>query len=263
MSLQSTLRRKAGRFLINVAREVLPAQLKHEAQRPKTRAASAPTARQPQYCPICGFQGVFKDFGRTYRRPRAQCPKCGSLERHRLLKRATDGLGVELAGKSMLHFAPEPAVRQLIEPTVGRYVTTEYAGGDVDLTLNIEAIDLPDEAFDALVCFHVLEHVDDAKALPELYRILTPGGIALLATPIVEAWEASYEDPSIIDPELRLLHFGQDDHVRVYGRDIRQRIKDAGFDLVEYMASGAECVRYGLQRGETIFIATKPNVEAD
>jgi ubiquinone/menaquinone biosynthesis C-methylase UbiE len=34
----------------------------------------------------------------------------------------------------------------------------------------------------------VLEHVDDAKALGEIYRVLKPGGVALIMLPVIEGW---------------------------------------------------------------------------
>ena len=75
--------------------------------------------------------------------------------------------------------------------------------------------------------------------------------------PIVEGWDISYENPTIVDSERRALHFGQMDHVRYYGRDIRERLKAAGFVVAEYTAFGEECVRYSLLRGEKVFVCRK------
>ena len=125
----------------------------------------------------------------------------------------------------------------------------------------IEAIDLPDASFDRILCNHVVEHVDDAKAFAELFRILHPGGVALFTTPIVEGWAQTYENPAIDGERLRELHFGQNDHVRFYGRDLRERIKAAGFRLEEFTAVEPDVHRHGLMRGETVFMATKPEAE--
>src|SRR5690606_22633231 len=113
-------------------------------------------------------------------------------------------------------------------------------------------------SFDRVVCNHVLEHVDDRKALAEIFRVLRPGGIALLSTPLIEAWATSYEDDSIQDPDMRVLHFGQDDHLRYFGRDVRDRIASAGFALEDFVATEPDVATYGLLRGECIFMATKP-----
>jgi SAM-dependent methyltransferase len=104
----------------------------------------------------------------------------------------------------------------------------------------------------------VLEHVDDARALEQLRRVLSPNGILLLLTPVVDAWSQTYENPSVGGEPDRWLHFGQGDHVRYYGRDIVQRIANAGFDVARYVAAEPEVSRYGLVRGETIYVATVP-----
>jgi hypothetical protein len=71
---------------------------------------------------------------------------------------------------------------------------------------------------------NVLEHVDDSKALAELHRILMSNTYLLLAFPIIEGWESTYESNEILSNEMRMIHFGQLDHVRYYGRDVRERI---------------------------------------
>lgn len=108
-----------------------------------------------------------------------------------------------------------------------------------------------------IVCSHVLEHVNDRLALVELYRILRPGGQLIVMVPIIEGWEASYENDAITSDQDRELHFGQYDHVRYYGRDIRQRLMDSGFTIKEYTAFGADVITYSLLRGEKVFICTK------
>ena len=89
-------------------------------------------------------------------------------------------------------------------------------------------------------------------------RILKPGGIALLMVPIVEGWETSYEDSTVTEESARLLHFGQRDHVRRYGRDFRDRVRRAGFELNEFVVGGADSVKYSIIPGIRIFIAGKP-----
>ena len=75
--------------------------------------------------------------------------------------------------------------------------------------------------------------------------------------PIIEGWTSTYENPSVRTNRGRNLHFGQADHVRFYGADVRERIRAAGFALDEYAANGEDCVKFGLARGETVFIAIK------
>jgi SAM-dependent methyltransferase len=212
---------------------------------------------EPRCCPICGYEGAFEPFG-VVQRPDAMCPNCHSLERHRQFKLLLDRMELLSPGCSLLHFAPEPAITRLVRPLCSEYVTADLMRDDVDLKLDIEAIDLPDRSFDCVICSHVLEHVNDGAALGELNRILKPGGVALLMVPIVEGWDTSYEDPTVTDERARLLHFGQKDHVRRYGRDFRERVSRAGFELSEFAVGGADSVRYSIVPGIRIFIARKP-----
>jgi galactokinase/mevalonate kinase-like predicted kinase/SAM-dependent methyltransferase len=223
--------------------------------------ADSPTenrARAIRFCNICGFHGCFESFGYDRKRE-AQCPQCGSLERHRLLKLWFDRVTPLYAKCRLLHFAPEDSVKAFVKPLCGLYVTADLHRDDVDLKLNIEALDLDDESFDALLCFHVLEHVNDKRALAEINRILVPGGLAILGVPIVEGWDVSYENPDVSTPKDRLLHFGNETHVRRYGRDFRERFRLAGFELTEVVPDGQECVTYGLVPGERIFVGRKAN----
>ena len=109
-----------------------------------------------------------------------------------------------------------------------------------------------------MICSHVLEHVDDRKAIPELFRITKPGGTVLAMFPICEGWETSYENRDVNSEDDRLLYFGQRDHVRYYGRDARSRLASAGFQVTEWTALEPYVSRHGLLRGEKIFLCQKP-----
>ncbi len=208
-------------------------------------------------CPCCGYRGQFRTHGYTARLGVA-CPRCGSVDRHRLIKLAAlDGF-FDLSGKRVLHFAPEKAVTDLVQGFgPGDYRTADISPGRADMVLDIEAMDLPDDSTDVVIASHILEHVDDRTALSEIRRILAPSGQLIAMVPLIEGWSSSYEDPARSSPEERAAHFGQPDHVRFYGADFRDRIRQAGFTLDEYTAGGAESVRYRLNRGEKVFLATK------
>jgi len=208
-------------------------------------------------CPCCGHIGKFDSFGLSARMG-ANCPRCESKERHRLFALAIQRGFLSFKGTSVLHFAPEPVVRGLVEKDGAAVITTaDITPGRADITLDIENIALAPETFDRVICSHVLEHVDDAKALLELKRILKPGGYAVIMIPIVEGWPDSYEDRAITSEAERELHFGQDDHIRFYGADFRDRVRASGLDLSEFTASGPDSPKYGLQRGEKVFKAER------
>ncbi len=210
----------------------------------------------PRTCPICDYYGMFTSYGHPPRID-AQCPKCSSMERHRLFWLFQDRQAVIQEGDRVLHIAPEKPTRGFVSDRAGTYVTADLMRRDVDLNLNVEAMDVADESFDKIVCFQVLEHVDDQKTLLEFHRALAPGGIALLNTPVIEGWDKTYENPDVDGRTLRLLHFGQGDHVRYFGRDIRDRIRAAGFECDEFCAVEPDVKDYGLWRGERIFLARK------
>lgn len=212
----------------------------------------------PRHCPICDYYGSFTAFGQPPRLD-ARCAKCNSLERHRLFYLYAEAKSLFQAEHDVLHFAPEVQITPYIEARVSGYETADLSDRrKTTHKVNIEDTGLPDARYDRIICSHVLEHVDDVKALAEMFRMLKPGGIALLATPVIEGWAQTYENAEITKNTDRFLHFGQADHVRLYGRDLRDRIRKAGFHLGEVTAQEPDVLTYGLLRGETLFIATKP-----
>lgn len=211
-------------------------------------------------CSVCGAS-----FGRFARRgPRGTerdlCPSCGSRRRHRLLwlylERETD-LGRRPA--RVLQFAPEEGSARRLGSAPGvAYVTADLEPGRAELTADITALDMPDAAYDVVLCVHVLEHVpDDRAALREVFRVLAPGGWAILQVPLFA--ERTDEDQSITDPAERLRRFGQEDHVRVYGRDFLDRVREAGFSLeviqMRDRVSRFDQWRYGLRYADPAITA--------
>lgn len=147
-------------------------------------------------------------------------------------------------------------MRSLYSDRPHLYQTADYLK-KADLKLDIESTGLEDNCFATIICNHVLEHVNDRKALKELHRLLTPDGRLVLSVPLVEGWSETYENTNVTTSKERLIHFGQEDHVRYYGNDFRDKLNDAGFTFEEFCATGADVVTYSLIRGEKIFICRK------
>ena len=213
-------------------------------------------ARFPRLCNICGYEGYFGPASKGTQRD-AKCPRCGSAMRDRLFKLWLDVNGDRIHGADLLHFAPERGLAALIRPLTRSYVSADIAPGRADKKIDIEKMEFGDRSFDVVLCSHVLEHVDDLKALDEIHRVLRPSGIALIMLPLIEGWGHTYENADFVEAEDRALHFGQGDHLRFYGSDVRDRIGRAGFSVSEFTAEGPEVAKYGLLAGEKLFIARR------
>lgn len=232
-------------------------QIEKNVQKQLNRFRNAMRGTSPRSCPICGYYGMFSAFGQPPRYD-ARCGKCNALERHRLFYLFCTRTGYLQPQHDVLQFAPEVPLTKFIREAVNIHDTADISPSRrVTHTINIEDTGLPDAAYDRILCSHVLEHVNDTKALSEIHRILRPGGSVTIMTPIIEGWPETYENENVDGPVQRTLHFGQADHVRMYGRDLRDRIRAAGFDLAEYTAVEPDVLTYGLLRGETLFVAAK------
>ena len=223
------------------------------------------------HCWCCGSNFVtFLPGGVQEKRANALCPRCGSLERHRLLwnylKSKTNLFKNNIR---LLHVAPESLFYTIFStyPTIEYVPCARFGEGYTDVypagTYDKDITDLKDadDTYDVILCSHVLEHIpDDGQAMRELRRVLKPDGWAVLQVPLDSSRATTYEDFSITDPKEREKAFGQHDHVRVYGNDYEDRLVRAGFqvkrDKGAYQYSSAELFKYGLIP-EDIFICTK------
>ncbi len=210
-----------------------------------------------------GFR-KFLPYGYENQRENVLSPSTLSLERHRLLwlylKNETEFFNKNL---KVLHFAPEQAFYKRFRnlPNLD-YTTTDLNSPLADVKADICDLPFEDEKFDFILCNHVLEHIpDDKQAMHELYRILKPGGTAILQIPQELDREVTFQDDSITDPKERAKIFGQYDHVRVYGRDYFDKLRAVGFRVEEadYTAelTASEIDQYRLAKGEIIPVCHK------
>ncbi|RKE97991.1 class I SAM-dependent methyltransferase [Ichthyenterobacterium magnum] len=224
-------------------------------------------------CTICKSQfKYFQAYG-LVKRQNARCFTCGSLERHRLLwtyfEEELDFLrkGTKI---KMLHFAPEKMFYNHFDNMQNvAYIPCDlnpeeynYAGNTKTMKVDITKIPFKDETFDFIICSHVLEHIpDDKLAMSELFRVMKKGGTGIFQVPIDYNNEDTYEDFSITTPEGREKAFGQNDHVRLYGRDYKDRLNAVGFKVKEddYVLkfSKKELKMYGFIPSELIYNCTK------
>lgn len=118
-----------------------------------------------------------------------------------------------------------------LRKSIGRgFLTADLLSNRAMVRMDVTDIQYPSDHFDVIFCSHVLEHVqDDKRAIRELSRVLNPAGWAILMVPIKA--EVTIEDSSVTAPEERKRNFGQEDHVRIYGKDFVDRVRKNGFDV--------------------------------
>jgi SAM-dependent methyltransferase len=143
------------------------------------------------------------------------------------------------------------------------YLTADLESPIADYHFDLHEIPFDAGQFDTVLCNHVMEHVrDDKKVLSEILRILKPDGFAILQVPLDPNLEKTYEDSSITDPRAREKHFGQKDHVRLYGRDYPEILRKCGFNVIEWVPgehlSEEEVEKFRLAKTEILYIAKKP-----
>jgi len=203
------------------------------------------------------------------------CPRCSSTDRERLLliylKFKSDLFSRKRV--KLLHIAPEPNLRELLlsSSNICYYSGdrfTEHTAYPID-TIPLDILNLPfkDSLFDVILCNHVLEHIpQDTVAISEIFRAIKPGGWAILQVPISQILTKTLENNQITSPEDRERFFGQFNHVRIYGRDYKNRLDQTGFNVEVFnMAKeyGEDFIkRYAVNVKEDLYIAFKQNVIA-
>lgn len=219
-------------------------------------------------CPICGSKyRKFLGYGYQTVRKNALCPKCLSLERHRLvwlyLKEKTSFFEKPM---KVLHIAPEQCFEERFKKLSNLdYVTADLESPLADYKCDVQNMPFHDNEFDIVICNHVLEHVDDDKrAMQEIFRVMKPEAFAILLVPMDFNLKKTYEDPTITSPKERAKHFRQYDHKRLYGIDFPDRLKEVGFIIPKknYLDEVKEDIhiRYALPANEFMYGYAKPPI---
>lgn len=185
------------------------------------------------------------------------CPYCGSLGRHRRLWLLLQPL--LYSNIRILDFSPPLCLFNKMNqlPNIN-YCATDYSGEfTAHKQSNITRINEPGNSYNLIICYHILEHIeDDNKAIKELYRVLTPTGKVLIQTPLKEG--NTYENPDILSAAERKLHFGQEDHVRIYSlKDLIAKLEKENFIVAVNKYQEEKNNYYGLNETEVVLIAKK------
>ncbi len=204
-------------------------------------------------CPYCGWTGWRFLAAGERRQPNRLCPRCGSLERYRMLALLFER---ELAGKrniSVLELAPKRCFKPFCVQRSWEYLSSDLSDPNAMVLADLRSMPMDDDSFDALVCFHVMEHIEqDHVAFSEIARLLKPDGFGVICVPLAGAQTQEGA------PQAQREHlYGQYDHVRLYGMDIVERMSAAGLavqaiDTLRYFTE-EQLTRHGL-RGDDRFL---------
>ena len=162
------------------------------------------------------------------------CPRCGAhdRERHLLMYFDSTSMWAQIEAGSVLHFAPERIFAQrILNLKPAKYIKADLFPSATDIVQeDITKLSFADGTFDLVIANHILEHViDDNAAMKEIFRVLKLGGFAILQTPYSNKLRNTFSDNGIVDDDARLEAFGQEDHVRLYGKDLFVKLEQAGF----------------------------------
>lgn len=166
----------------------------------------------------------------------------------------------------LLHVSPHYSLGRRLATAPGlRYVGVDLeARPHVGVCGDLRSLPFPEASFDAVICIHVLEHVEeDGEAIAELYRVTRPDGWVFVNVPMSDD-RVTLEDADVTTPSRRREMFGEETHVRLYGRDLVHRLEAPGFHVepvVDRPYDDDEIERFGLPWDERSFVCTKPSGE--
>lgn len=194
-----------------------------------------------QKCNICNYKTnlEFLSYGKK-KRPNEKCPNCYSFKRTRTIwfyiTKYTDFL--EREDIKILHTAPESSLYKTLKSRYGdNYISSDIVESQyVDEIIDAQNIPYDDNSLDLIITSHVLEHIpDDQKALEEFYRVLKNNGQLVMMIPTLDELEKTFEVPQINTDNLRQRYYKQFDHQRYYGRDVFDKLEEAGFKALREM----------------------------
>lgn len=227
-------------------------------------------------CNICGSEiFAWEYIGEDYAifqnksiagagRRRGGCTVCGSYDRARFVYEIMENYTEIFSGNadSILHFAPENTISNRLKKMYGeQYISADIMEGRADVMADITKLQFDNEQFEYIICNHVMEHVcEEEKAFSEIRRCLKPEGLFIFSTPI--CWsQRTYENSNVRTVKDRIKYYGQEDHVRLYGNDIVDRIEKFGFDVnlqqCKEIKSEDEIKKFGFLKEDSVLLCRK------
>lgn len=118
-------------------------------------------------------------------------------------KRVLDAACGEGYGAAMLHAAGSERVTAVdLDPATVAHVRERYR---VEAQVaDVRSLPFGDDAFDLVVCFETIEHVQEPeRALDELARVRAPGGLLMISTPVAGQY--------LVENEFHVREFEHDE----------------------------------------------------
>lgn len=187
------------------------------------------------------------------------CPRCGSFQRVRRLWQILNDYELLKDNYKILDFSPSRSIYRVMKKGNYSYLSSDLSGDFLsDISYDIQHIGSVNECFDLIICYHILEHIDDdIMAMKELWRVLKKDRHCLIQTPFKSG--DIFEDDTIKTPEKREQFFGQSDHVRIYSiNGLRNRLEDVGFKVETKNFTEKFDNVHGFSENETVLICYKP-----
>ena len=219
-------------------------------------------------CPVCekSFSKFLSYGSKVAHRDNVLCPYDLTLERHRLmwLYLKSHSNFFTQADLAVLHMAPEQCFIDRFKAQQNlNYLTADIVSPIADMHFDLHHIPLENDRFDVIFCNHVMEHVQNPiQCMSELFRVLKPGGWAIMQVPQDFTRETTYEDPSIVSEADREKHYWQKDHVRLFGKDYPSYLERVGFQTTAFDLNAhytqEEIARFRLMKEEVLYIYKKP-----
>lgn len=135
--------------------------------------------------------------------------------------------------KKILHFSPEPELKNFFDKYKSKFDIEEYSTNDLfgsaKYHYDITHLGFKTGYFDLIICHRVMEHVfDDIKGFGEMKRVLSKNGVINFSVP--------QNMTRFKTVEWYLSDSTHNDHVRQYGMDLKKRLKNIGLKayLEEY-----------------------------
>lgn len=188
-------------------------------------------------CNVCDWSG--STFSDGFHCEMATCPRCGSISRDRFLMMCLWSRTSLRRRTRVLETSPRlgDAYRRMMRRSFS-YTACDFdqSAHEGDIRIDLQDIDLADSSVDILVTPHVLEHVPDtARALREIFRILSPGGRMYLQIPLCRGTTAVPDTPEFhADNTPVFFNFGWDltDSIRSAGFDVAVLVTEEFFDVL-------------------------------